>query len=204
MRWLVSLLLIGGSSFFLYTRFKAQGAPALPAPISAAPAAADSRPFLSTEELKSVLKSARDAQPGVRWSALELLFTLRHPSSVKLLERAITEDPDPELRMKAIKLMSSVPNPDRVPALVRGISDTDKDVRVASLKALGEMADASASPWIVGALRDPEPEVKQAALKALGLLHEKRKAQFKELSDRLRVQYETAVKKAQKERESAP
>lgn len=203
MRWLVSLILIGGSALYLYTRFnlKRIEEPKQEIPAPAALGKQDPQPFLTVVELKKVRKSVRDADPGVRWSALELLFTFRDPQSVKLLEKAIAEDPDPDLRLKAIRLLSTTPNADRVPALVRGLTDVEKDVRLASLEALGQLGDASASPWVVETLKDPEPEVKRAALDTLGKFQEKRKREFQELSDKLRVQYETAVKKAQKARE---
>lgn len=203
MRWLVSLILIGGSAFFLYTRFnqKEIQEPQREVPAPMALAKQDPQPFLTVEELKKVRKSVRDGDPGVRWSALELLFTFRDPQSVKLLEKAIAEDPDPDLRLKAIRLLSANPNAERVPALVRGLTDVEKDVRLASLEALGNLGDASASPWVVEALKDPEADVKRAALNTLGKFQEKRKREFQELSDKLRVQYETAVKKAQKAKE---
>lgn len=201
MRWIAAFILIGGSSFFLYTRFAKQAQP--PKADVPAPAALklEPAPFLSVEELKRVRKSTRDGDAGVRWSSLELLFTFRDPESVKLLEKAIADDPDPELKMKAIKLLASTPNPDRIPALVKGLQDTDREVRLASLAALGQLADASASPWVVEALKDPEPDVKRAALDTLSKFHDKRREQFRELSEKLRVQYEAEVRRAKKERE---
>lgn len=200
MRALVALVLIGASGYFLYNRYLKLNAPppAPPPPPPALVAPAEPKPFLSVAELKKVRASLKNPDPGVRWSAMELLFSFKDPDSVKVLSRAIEKDPDPELRMKAIKLLSSTPNPDRVPGLVKGLTDIEKDVKLASLDALGEVADAAAGPWVVEALKDPDPDVKRAALRCLGKLQDRRRKEFQELSDRLRVQYEQAVEQSQK------
>ncbi len=198
MKWLLAAALIGGSSLYLYTRYREQIA-APPQPIQEPPQLAQTQPqpFLSADDLRRVKKSAEDPDSGVRWSALQLLFAFRDPDSVKLLEKAIAEDPDPDLRMKAIRMLKDAPaGVNRVPGLVRGLSDTDPDIRIASLKALASVGDPAATPWVVELIKDPESAVRIQALKTLGQFQDERKKEFEALAYQLRKQYEEAIRKS--------
>ena len=105
-------------------------------------------------------------------------------------ERLLTEDPDPEVRLKiCLRIIGCL-------VLCSGLSDIDKNVRLASLEALGEMGDPSVSTWITALLRDVEPDVRIEALRTLGLFQDKRKAEFKSLAEKLRKDYEEAVRRA--------
>jgi HEAT repeat protein len=112
------------------------------------------------------------------------------------VQKAVRDDPSPELRLKAVQLLASQPDPITFQKLVRGVSDPDKDVKIASLRALGTSGDPAAAPYITGALKDFDSDVKMEALKALSGLEDKRRAEFNALAAKLRHDYEEAVKRA--------
>jgi len=68
--------------------------------------------------------------------------------------------------------------------------------RIASLQALGDIGDPSVAVWVTALLRDTEPTVRIEALRTLGRFQDKRKAEFKILAEKLRADYEDAVRRA--------
>ncbi len=198
MRWILALTAIAASSLFLYTEYgdmiAARNAPPPPPVLTTAPA---QMPLLDAKELKSLHDTARDPDPGVRWTSIQLLYTMKDPDSLTLLEKTVAEDSDVDVRMKAVKLLNEGGTSRQVPALVKGLADLEPDVRIAALKALGDIGDPAAAPWVAALLKDPENNVKTEALHTLGRFQEKRMKDFQNLTDQLRHQYEAAVKKSQ-------
>lgn len=195
MRPMLALLLIAVSSTFLFIKYREIKAP-LPKDLTPPVLKrVDPTPFLSLAEIKRIRRSAKDADPNVRWTAMELLFLLKDPESIKILQKTVADDPDPDIRIKAIKLLERKSDLMALAGLIKGILDVDISVRLASLKSIAEIGDPAATPWVLEALKDIEPDVRMEALRALGRFQDKRKAQYAELSDRLRKQYEAAVKK---------
>lgn len=158
------------------------------------------QPVFSETELAKVRLSLKDAEPDVRWTAVQVLYNIRDPQAVKLLERLLAEDPDPELRMKVIRLLRDRDDSARLSTLVGSLRDTEKNVRIASLEALGDIGDPSVVTWVTALLKDAEPEVRIAALKTLGRFQEKRKAEFQALAEKLKKDYEEAVRRSQQKR----
>lgn len=156
----------------------------------------DILPIFSESDILKVRQSLQDADPEVRWSAIQLLYSIRDPQAGALIEKLIAEDPDADLRIKIVGLMKGQENLALLGGLVKGLRDIDKTVRIASLNALGDIGDPSVSTWVTALLKDPEPEVKVAALQTLGRFQEKRKADFRALADKLRKDYEDAQKRA--------
>src|SRR5689334_8277094 len=101
MRPLLAVALIVFSSVFLFFKFKKMTAP--PAQDLTPPAInrVEPAPFLSLDEIKRIRASTADPDPKVRWTAMELLFMLKDPESIAILLKAISDDSDPELRIKA-------------------------------------------------------------------------------------------------------
>lgn len=195
MRWAVAVLLLAGSSLYLYRRYEAERRP----PPPEAPAAvlqSEPRPFLSEEELGKIRRSAVDGEPGVRSAALELLFMLKDPEILPILEKVMKDDPEAEIRLKAVRLLSQKSDHATLQVLIKGLQDNEKEVRTASLRSLGQIGDPAAAHWVTAALRDFEPEVRMEALHTLGLFQEKRVAEYNVLAEKLRRDYETAVKRA--------
>lgn len=155
----------------------------------------EAAPVFSPTEIDNIRQSLLDSDAGVRWAAIELLYNIRDPQLSILLERLISEDPDTEMRIKIVGLMKGREELVRLGGLVKGLRDIDQGVRIASLKALGDIGDPSVSLWVAALLKDTEPEVRVAALRTLGRFHEKRKAQFKALVEKLKQDYENAQRR---------
>ena len=188
------LLVFLGSGAFLVWDFKHPQRPAVVAPPP--PAAAQLGPVFSDEEIHKVRFSLQDSNPAVRWAAIQLLFNIHDPQLESNIEKMLTDDPDPEVRVKVIGLLKGHEQRYRLGVLVRSLGDVDPAVRMASLQTLGEIGDPTVTVWITAALRDVEPEVRIEALRTLGRFQDKRKAEFKALADKLRLDYEEAVRRA--------
>lgn len=199
MRWATAMALLAASSFFLYVQYgKVAAPPPAPPPEVVAPPA-KAAPFMSEDELQKVRRSARDPEPGVRWAALELLYTLGDAASVAAVEKAAVDDIDPEIRLKAVKLLSAKPGMASLQSLRRGVADPDKGVRLASIKAMGDLAEPAAIPALTeAAANDYEPEVRVEAMRVLGKFADARKRDFAALADKLRRDYEAAVERSQR------
>jgi HEAT repeat protein len=163
-------------------------------PVSAAPH--DPTPVFSDVEIEKVRQSLQDADPSVRWAAAQLLYSVHDPQLGGLLERMIAEDPDADLRIKIVGLMKGREDLVRLGGLVKGLRDVDKSVRIASLNALGDIGDPSVVTWVTALLKDPEPDVRIAALQTLGRFQDKRQKEFAALADKLRKDYEEALRHA--------
>lgn len=201
MPWVIAMLLLVASSFYLYERYTRLSTPSVVPPPRALERPVDSQlpPLLSAKEIEGIRRSVTSPDPGVRWAAMQLLHTLRDPEAVNMIESAVARDPDPELRMKAIELLRQKGGTGEIRALIKGLKDTEPEVRIASIRALGHLGDPAATPWIAdAAVNDYDAEVKREALLALGRFQDKRRAEFAELAERLRREYQSAVKRAEK------
>lgn len=188
------LVFIGAGTFLIWDRINPIRGDLAPPP----PPAAAQLPVsvFSEGEIQKVRLSLQDADPGVRWAAIQLLFNIRDPQIGPVVERLLTEDPDAEVRLKIVALFRGQEGLARLGPLVRGLSDIDQTVRLASLQALGDIGDPSVSTWVTALLRDVEPDVRIEALRTLGRFQDKRKADFKALAEKLRKDYEEAVRLA--------
>lgn len=193
MRWAMAALLAMGL-FYLHQhrRHTPPQAPPMPMQLNL-PAA----PVLSIEEIQRVRNSAADRDPEVRWAAIKLLFAVKDPDTLAVIDKIVSSDPDPEVRRKAVDLLNQGEDRALLPTLIKGLKDPDMGVRISSLKGLGEVGDPAALPWMTEALKDYEPEVKVEALRALGKFQDKRKRQFQVLADKLREDYEAALRRAE-------
>jgi HEAT repeat protein len=192
------MILLAASSWFIYKQYSQLAAPP-PAPVAAVAPPVKALPVLGPAELRKVRVSAHNADPGVRWSSLEFLYTIGDPSSLPLLEKTVAKDPDPEVRIKALKLLQNGVGGKSLPAMIRGLGDIDTEVRLASLDALEQLGDPAASRWIAEtAEKDLEPDVRAKALHVLGTFQDKRREEFQRLSAHLREQYESAVARSRK------
>jgi HEAT repeat protein len=101
---------------------------------------------------------------------LEVAVGLADP---RLMKRAIvsSDDPDPEARRQAARLLGALGGPGAVEGLVSLTVDEDADVRAAAARGLGVLERREAAPRLAGMLRDRSWNVRQAAglaLRALG------------------------------------
>lgn len=190
---LVVFLCAAGYLFYEYR--KPPEAPPLPAEPPVAVAPHDPGPVFSETEVEKVRASLHDGDPEVRWAAIQLLCNVHDPQLPVLIEKMITEDPDPDLRIKVVGLMKGNDELVRLGGLVKGLRDVDKNVRIASLTAIGDVGDPSVATWVTALLKDPEPEVRIAALQTLGRFQDKRKEEFRALAEKLRKDYEEALRR---------
>ena len=178
--------------------------PYQPPPPAAEPAAVsslqDPAPVLSETEIAKVRQSLQDGDPAVRWAAVQLLYGIHDPRLGELLETMIADDPDPDLRVKIVGLMKGRADLARLGGLVKGLGDVDKGVRIASLNALGDIGDPSVVTWVTALLKDPEPDVRVKALQTLGRFQDKRRLEFQALAEKLKEEYEEALRHAEARR----
>lgn len=194
---LLSLIVFLAAAGYLAREYaRPTQAPPPPPPPPMSDPSKDALPVFTERDIMKVRASLQDADPEVRWAAAQLLHNVRDPQLGSLLEKMISEDPDPDLRVRIVGLMKGREELVLLGGLVKGLRDIDKSVRIASLVALGDIGDPSVSTWVTALLKDPEPEVKVAALQTLGRFQEKRKTEFRALADKLRKDYEDAQKRA--------
>ncbi len=198
MRWILAVVVLAVSGGFLYYEYRQMNAPVAQTP--AAPPAVSLKdapsPFLSLQEVENVRRSLKDGDSGIRWAAVELLYTIKDSESIAVLEKTVTDDPDPEMRMKAVALLNQGGSSRQVPGLIKALSDIEMPVRIAALRSLGEIADPAAAPYVSALLKDPENEVRSEALKTLGRFEDRRLQEFQRLTEDLRRHYEAAVRKS--------
>jgi HEAT repeat protein len=187
-------VIIGGFAYFLQHRPVHQEEP-LPAP----PAMNMPPPVaLSDTDLDKVKLATRDSDPQVRWAAIELLYRLRDPEAVQLMEKALSIDIDPHVRQNAIEILRMDASSGSMSQLLPSLRDTEKDIRIAGLLAIGEKGDPTLVPEVSKLLTDSEPEVRLQALHALSLLQEKRSSEFRPLQEQLRQDYEQIVSRSKR------
>ncbi|MFK0050346.1 fumarate reductase/succinate dehydrogenase flavoprotein subunit [Streptomyces sp. NPDC090741] len=113
-------------------------------------------------ELGAALRAALPVpDPVVRAAALEALRALRLGGAA--LYAQSLADPDPEVRIHAVRALVSV---DAVEALGRAVADPAREVRVAVAKGLAAVHAPAPAP-LDPLLADPDPLVRAAALAAL-------------------------------------
>ncbi|MBI3288113.1 MAG: HEAT repeat domain-containing protein [Elusimicrobia bacterium] len=192
-RLFMLLVFAGAASFLVWDRMHSGRVVVQPPPpvIDQEPA-----PVFSESEIRKIRLSLEDGDPNVRWTAAQLLFNIRDPQIAPILEHMLVQDPDTDVRLKVISLFKGREDLARLGSLVRGLNDIDKSVRIASLQALGDIGDPSVSTWVTALLRDVEADVRVEALRTLARFQDRRKAEFRALADKLRKDYEEAVRRA--------
>jgi len=145
----------------------------------------------AVEEMRSV------ARNKVRVEALRALAAMGDPSSRPVLERvrrdsdgavrdactlalarlgmggveeffAALEDPDPEVRSKAVRLLGETRSPSLIARLKPLADDTEFAVRAAVMEALGDIGSADALPILEDGLADQNERVRAKAVEAAG------------------------------------
>lgn len=159
-------------------------------------------PVLSDQELQRIRATAKDADPQVRWAAIELLYRVRDPLASQVLRNLLTTDTDPAVKTRAIETLERTGDPNLAEDLMVALKDHEKDVRIAALVALGEIGDAKLAPVVVDMLRDYEPQVRMQALHTMGRFQEKRQQEYQALAQRLKDEYQRSLE-AQKRAQTA-
>lgn len=192
---------LAAGAFYLF-RARSETKPEIPPPppILQSPNPA---PVLNEAEIQKIRDAARDVDPNVRWAAIELMYRMRDPQVIPILENTLSLDTEPAMRKKALTLLreaaekQSGAKPEVVKDLIAALKDTDRDIRITALLALSETGDARVVGQIAGMLDDSEAEVRLQALHTLSRMHEARAAAYQRLSEQLKTDYEAAVRRAQ-------
>jgi HEAT repeat protein len=106
---------------------------------------ASTDPQRSRPELLHALESPYRA---IRLRGLQGLAQLRDPTLVDRFDAVLTADPDPDLRLIAVRGLLSCGTPSVGPVLHRGLDDAVNAVREESVKALVQLGDQSVSAVI--------------------------------------------------------
>ena len=83
------------------------------------------------------------------------------------LKQVIASDPDPQNRLTAVMLVSTIEDPSVVPVLAQALKDSDSDVRLMAVQALGEFSGPEPLQAVETALNDSDPEIRFEALSVL-------------------------------------
>ncbi|MBI3553710.1 MAG: HEAT repeat domain-containing protein [Elusimicrobia bacterium] len=198
MRMIIATLMLAISGYFLHEEYVANlklepAAPEAPAVVTKA----DLAPMLDGKQLANLRQALTSGEANVRWAAMQTLFTVNDPKIMTVLESAMTLETDPQMRVGIVLMLKTCRDPNALKVLSKGVRDTDPVVRVAALNVIGEVGDMTATPIVAAAVNDSEEGVKLAAMSALASLNQRRKAEYEELTGRLRHQYEEQVKKTQ-------
>jgi HEAT repeat protein len=137
-----------------------------------------------TYEQKTPGDYLRDVQTGsdlcCRWQAAYELSNIissnkeaiRRTDFVNDIARVYqsTKSEDPRVRQYLALTMGNLGDPRAVPALVKGLNDTDIENQIYTLWALGSIGDGSAVPNILGRLTSSEAAVRKTAAYVLGVI----------------------------------
>lgn len=196
MKRLVLVAVIAGGLFYFYSKKTAAPPPAPPPPPPEPPIIETEPPqVMSDAELARIRQATKDADPQVRWAAIQLLYQLKDKRAYKILEEALAIDTEPSVRRNALEVIKEANRPESAQTLVKALMDSEMDIRLAALNALGDVGDPLTAPSVAGALHDIEPQVRTAALTALSRIQRKVADDHRISMEERRRQYEEALQK---------
>ncbi|HNS25592.1 MAG TPA: HEAT repeat domain-containing protein [Methanobacteriaceae archaeon] len=111
---------------------------------------------------------------GVRENSAEALGMIGEESAIDALIQALEEDPDEEVRWKAVWVLGEIGNIQVTEALIKALKDNDWTVRRHAANSLGMIGDEEAVPSIIKALNDRDWHVRKYAAVALGKMKDER------------------------------
>ena len=118
-------------------------------------------------ESAALLARLADDDAAVRRIALLDIADLEDIELVPALVNALRNDPAPEVRLEAARVLASWEQEETVEALCSALLDTDEAVRAAAAQSLTELKDPASGAVLSGWVEHPEPFVRAAALRGL-------------------------------------
>ncbi len=189
------IAVIAGSIFYFYTK-KPVEPPAPPPPPPEPPIIEVEPPqVISDAELARIRQATKDSDPQVRWAAIQLLYQVKDPRAMKIIEETLAADTEPSMRRNALDIVKQANRPESAQTLVKALMDSEKEIRMAALSALGDVGDPAVAPAIAGCLHDVESEVRTAALGALAAIQKKAVDAHRISMEERKRQYEEALAK---------
>jgi HEAT repeat protein len=127
---------------------------------------ANTDPSLAREELLEALASPYRA---IRLRGIQGLARLRDPTLVDRFDRVLTNDPDPDLRLFAVRALLECGTDSVIPLLHRGLDDKVDAVREESVKALVQLGDHGVRAVVRRRIaEDTAPDERAFALRLAG------------------------------------
>lgn len=203
-RMVMVVVLVLGISYILWVRLN-ETKPPKPIPPPPILEMSSPTPVLDEAQMQKIREAANDTEPSVRWAAIELMYRMHDPQSLAMLQKTLSLDFEPSVRKKALDMLKesaqkeSEGKPAALQELLVALKDQDREMRIAALLALGEIGDRRAVPQIADLVHDWDPEVRLQALHTLSQLQERKQAAYRQLTDELRKDYETAAQRGQKQ-----
>jgi HEAT repeat protein len=121
----------------------------------------------SDPESAALLARLADEDAAVRRIALLDIADLEEVELLPALVATLRNDPAPEVRLEAARVLASWEQEEVVEALCGALLDTDEAVRVAAAQSLTELKDPASGAVLSGWVERPEPFVRAAALRGL-------------------------------------
>jgi|SRR5215813_3362861 len=117
---------------------------------------------------EAILRMAvRAGDPDVQPVALELLGYIGTPTA-RLAVRESTGSLNPQERISALKVLTSVDSAEALPALAQALSDADVGVKSAAIEFLASLGGSEALQLLDQTLQDPDPAIRLAVVQLLG------------------------------------
>jgi HEAT repeat protein len=123
--------------------------------------------------LHELVRLIADNSAGRRQKAMDIVMLVGLKVCLPLLEEAVRNDADADLRNGAMEALVSFGEM-AVPHLVKLLEDDNEEVRNFSSVMLGDIGDPKAVPALITALRDPDANVRHGAAEALGKIGDAR------------------------------
>ena len=178
----------------VFTRKAPPAAPPPPPAILSEPA-----PVVSDEEMRTILKSAQDTEPSVRWEAVVFLNKVKAPQAMTVMQEMLKHDGDRALRIKIVDLLGVRAGDESVQTLLGSLRDQEPEVRLAALRALDKIGDFSvASVIAAGPIRDQDERVRLQSMKTLNSLQDRRERQILEARKKYEAEKAAAAAAAKK------
>lgn len=117
---------------------------------------------------ETILRMAVGAgDPDVQPMALELLGYIGTPTAqLAVIESA--RSLNPQERISALRVLTSVDSAEALPALAQALSDADVGVKSAAIEFLASLGGPEALQLLDQALQDPDPAIRLAIVQLLG------------------------------------
>jgi HEAT repeat protein len=115
-------------------------------------------------ESAALLARLTDEDAAVRRIALLDIADLEEVELLPALVAALRNDPAPEVRLEAARVLASWEQREIVEALCGALLDTDEAVRTAAAQSLTELKDPASGAVLGGWVERPEPFVRAAVL----------------------------------------
>ncbi|MFA6029275.1 MAG: HEAT repeat domain-containing protein [Elusimicrobiota bacterium] len=201
MKQLAIVLVVVAVGWIGFAQFKQRVVNQEPPPPPPPPAIVMPPPqVLDEEQLERVKSATSDAEPRVRWEALQVLMSSQDPRAEGIMFQMLKRDGESDIRKNVVNVLAGRRGPQVTEHLIGALKDMDGDVRLAALEALGKSGDAAAAPAISDALRDGDERVRLTALRILNDFQRKRNEEIlekKRLQEEAQRKYEEALKQQQ-------